>query len=282
MPHVYATLADLKNYIRDGGASDLGTTNDTLMLATLESVSETIDARMERSAFGSGFGPRTGTNKYDGNAGNKLRLRDDLLTVTSVTIRGSTAASATQTPVADTDYYLLNADGVYSPGPYRTLLLHLQGISAFGTGYRVTDIAGTWGYQNVTTTATATASAIGTTTTTSVTVSAGTEFSAGQTLLIDSEQLYVSAVSGTTLTVKRGQNGTTAATHSAAAAIAIYQYPSSVRDVCIRLALRRWKARDGGADGMIAGEGIPGAAPREGEETIIRRSLFGLRLKEMV
>lgn len=281
MAHVYATLADLKNYITDGGSSSLGTTNDTLLLAVLESVSAVIDDRCERSAFGSGFGPRTGTNKYDGRSTNKLRLRDDLLTVTSVLLRDYTASSGTQAPVADTDYYLLNAEATYSPGPYRTMLLHLQGIPIFGYGFRVTEIAGTWGYQNVTVTLTATTSAISTTTTTSVTVSAGTEFSAGQTLLSGTEQMYVSAVSGTTLTVVRGANGSTAATHGAAAAVAKYVYPGPVREVCLRLALRRWKARDAGADGMDSGVFLPGQVARESEERLLSRGLFGLRLKEM-
>src|SRR3990170_2543849 len=125
--------------ITDSGATSLGTTNDTLLLGVLASVSETIDDRLERSGFGSGFGPRTGTNRYDGAGGSKLRLRDDLLTATTVTLLDSTESATTQTPVADTDYYLLNADGTYEPAPYRTLLLHGQGISAFGSGKRVTE-----------------------------------------------------------------------------------------------------------------------------------------------
>lgn len=284
MGHVYASLADLKDFIRDGGSAatgGLGTTNDTLLLGVLASVSEAIDDRMERSAFGSGFGPRTGTNKYDGTGGNRLRLRDDLLTVTSITIRDSTASSSEQTPGADTDYYLLNANGGYSPGPYRTLLLHLQGISAFGSGFRVTDIAGTWGYQNVTVTSSATTNEALDASETAVDVTAGTAFSPGQTLLIGSEQMYVSSISSNTLTVVRGANGTTAATHDTLKAIAVYQYPAQVKETCLRLALKRWKARDAGADGTDSALNIPGSV-REGEDTIIRRGLFGLRLKEMV
>lgn len=281
--HVYATLTDLKNTIRDDGANattGLGTTNDTLLRGVLEAVSELIDEKMERSEYGSGFGPRTGTNQYDGSGGSRLRLRDDLLTATTVTLRASTASSTTQTPVIDTDFYLENGDGAYSPGPYRTLHLHGQGIASFTTGYRVTEIAGVWGYQNVTTTATATASAIASTSTTTVTVSAGAEFSACQTLLIDTEQLYVRTVSGTTLTVTRGVNGTTAATHGAAAAIAIYQYPARVREVCLAIAQKRWQRRSGG-DAGEPGLSIPGTRP-ESEEGMIRRSLAMLRLKEMV
>lgn len=282
MAHTYADIADLKGYIMDSGGTLLGTTNDAYYRGVLESVSALIDNRCERSAFGSGFGPRTGTNKYDAKAGSRVRLRDDLLTATTVTLRDSTASSSTQTPVADTDYYLVNGDGTYSPAPYRTLILHRQGISSQGTGYRVTEILGSWGYQNVTLALTATASAISSTTALTVTISAATEFSAGQMLLIDSEQIYVQSISGTTLTVLRGRNGTTAATHGAAAAVAKYVYPAEVREVCLRLAVRRWKARDAGADGSDSGVNLPGAPIREGEDTIIRRGLFGLRLKEMV
>src|SRR3954462_15311536 len=100
--------------IVDGGG--VGTSNDTLLLGVLASVSSTIDDKCERSAFGSGFGPRTGTNRYDGSAGNCLRLRDDLLTVSSITLRLSTTATAVSpAPVADTDYYLRNGDGGYEP-----------------------------------------------------------------------------------------------------------------------------------------------------------------------
>lgn len=283
MAHVYCSLAELKNEIMDGGATTLGTTNDTPLLGHLASVSALIDEKMERSAFGSGFGPRTGTNKYDGKAGSRLRLRDDLLTVTSVTIRDSTASSSTTALTADTDYYLLNGDGAYSPGPYRTLLLHLMGVSSFGYGFRVTDIAGTWGYQNVTVTSSTTMSSgfSSSTTATTFTTSATPLISPGMTLLVGTEQMYLSGLSGTTATVVRGVNGTTAAVHADASAIAYYTYPPAVREVCLRLAMRRWKARDAGADGSDSGVSLPGSPIRENEETIIRRGLTGLRLKEM-
>ena len=282
MSHVYASLGDLKNMITDSGATSLGTTNDTLLLGVLASVSETIDDRMERSGFGSGFGPRTGTNRYNGSGGSTLRLRDDLLTVTSITIRPSTASATTSTPAADTDYYLLDGEDGYGPAPYRKILLHGQGtITAFGSGLRVTDVAGTWGFQNVTVTSSATTSEALDTSETGVDVSSGAAFSPGQTILIDTEQMYISSIATNTLTVVRAANGTTAATHSTSAAIAVYQYPAKVREVCLRLALKRWKARDAGADGTDEGSGIPGT-PREGEDTIIRRSLGLLRLKEMI
>lgn len=279
--HVYASLADLKSYIVDGGTA-AGTTNDSLLLGGLESVSRLIDDRAERSGFGSGFGPRTGTNRYDGCAGNTLRLRDDLLSLSSLVIRLSTADSATTTLTADTDYYLVNDEGSYSPGPYRKVILHRRGVAAFGAGYRVTDAAGSWGYQDVRVTSSATTNEALDDSETGVDVTSGTPFSPGQTMLVGSEQMYISGVSTNTLTVVRGVNGTTAATHLTAAPIDVYQYPAEIREVCIRVALRRWKARDAGADGFDGGFEMSPNPQREGEDTILRRGLFGLRLKEMV
>lgn len=280
MGHVYATLAELKSYIVDGGS--YGTANDGLLLGGLDAVSRLIDAKCERSGFGSGFGPRTGTNQYDGCGENSLRLRDDLLTASAVTIRLATGASSSQSAALTTDYYLLNANREYGTGPYRRILLHRQGISAFGSGLRVTDVAGSWGYQDVRVTSTATVNEALDTSETGVDVTDGTVFSPGHTILVDSEQMYVSGVATNTLTVVRGANGTTAATHNTSAGIGVYQYPAQVKEVCIRLTLRRWKARDGGADGLDGGLDMAAMTPREGEETILRRGLFGLRLKEMV
>jgi hypothetical protein len=97
-------------------------------------------------------------------------------------------------------------------------------------------------------------------------------------LLIGTEQCYLYVLSGTTATITRGANGTTAATHIDTSAIAVYQYDSRVHDVCLRLAMRRWKARDAGADGTDGSLDMPGIATREGEDTIIRRGLADLML----
>ena len=285
MPHTYATVAEANNAIISNGGSVLATEVAAKIadkLTVLEAVSRLIDDRAERSDFGSGFGPRVGTNRYDGCAGSRLRLHDDLLSITSATIRLTTAAVATTTLVTDTDYYLLDANDGYGAAPYRTLFLHRIGVSAFGSGFRVTDITGTWGYANTTEALTTLGAAITTTTATTCTVASATNIVAGTMLLIDTEQVYVTSVSGTTVTISRGANGTTAATHLNAAAVSRYRYPSQVVDVTTRLFLRRWKARDAGADGSDGGGDIPGVTRQESEDTIIRRGLFGLRLKEMV
>ena len=92
-------------------------------------------------------------------------------------------------------------------------------------GRQTVQIGGQWGWWRHLTRASETANAIADATTTSVTVSSRADVEAGHTLLIDSEQLFVSSYSGNTLTVVRGVNGTTAASHSGGAAIDIYEYP---------------------------------------------------------
>lgn len=277
MAHVYASLAQLNDQLRDDGATTFASEAAAIQgrkLGILKAVSRDIDTFCRRSRFGSGFGPRTGTNRYDGDGSSLLRLDDDLLSITSLTIKASLGSSGT-TYTEETDFIA---------HPYDTLpkrRLYGRGTSGsvtFPRSLRSAEVAGSWGYADDRATATATASAIASTTTTSVTVSAGAEFSPGQTLLIDSEQMYVSAVTGTTLTVERGANGTTAATHAAAAAIGIYQYHPDVHLACLEIAVLRWKLRNAGADGTDGGGEMPVQRPTA-EKAILWTRLRGLRFE---
>lgn len=277
--HTYANLAEFKDYITKTGSTVLtDAQNDARRLSILEDVSRLVDFKAHRSIYGSGFGPRLGTNRYDGDGCNELFLRDDLFAVTSVTIRPTTGSSTTYSPVIDTDYYGAGFGGSYAL-PYRRLILHGQGTpTVFGRGYRVTDVVGTWSYPYLTRVIAVTTSEALDDAETGVDVSAATDLAAGTTILVDSEQMYVTAVSGTTLTVERGVNGTTAASHLTAAAITRYVYDPAVHNLTLRLGLRRWKARDAGADGTDGGGDVPMTSAREGEDTIIRRGLGRLML----
>ena len=285
--HVYATVAEADDYTTSGGSTKFATQSAAIValkLGILEAVSRLIDDKMERSDFHSGFGPRIGTNRYDGASRNYLRLVDDLISVTSITMRLTTTATATTVLVADTDYYLLDGLGGYGGPPYRKVLLHRYGVPAFGYGFRVTDIAGVWGHSNVTVgTGTTVASGLAAdAAATTFTTSATPLLSPGMTLLMGTEQLYLSGLATTTATVARAANGTTAAVHADASTIARYTYDGRVHETCLRLYQRRWKGRDAGADGTEEGLNTPGRPQLESEDTIIRRGLFGLRLKEMV
>ena len=70
--------------------------------------------------------------------------------------------------------------------------------------------------------------------------------SPGDTLLIESEQLYVTAVSGNNLTAERGVNGTTAATHADDTAISRFVYPKQLVEAVVMQASRLWTRRASG------------------------------------
>lgn len=240
MPNLYASLAQMKTHL---GITD--TDEDAKLLRNLEAVSRQIDQHCERR-----FYVETRTREYTALSSHSVRI-DDVLAVTSLKTDPD-GGRTYPTTWSTTDYDLDPPNAAYEspPQPYTKICVTPRGnywLPAWvPRGVRV---AGSWGYYQVLQRLTATASAIASTSTTSVIVSAGAEFSAGQTLLIDSEQLYVSAVSSTTLTVERGVNGTTAATHGAASAIDLYTYPV-VNEACLYQA---------GAD-LLAGTAATGQA----------------------
>lgn len=275
MAHTYASLAEFNDWLRDTGSTTFASESALIAarkLATLEGVSRTIDDFCERSLFGSGFGPRIGTNRYDGDGRDVLFLNDDLLSLTSLTTQGSLGATET-THTAEDDFVLSPYDSL----PKRSIIGRGSASSVhFPYGTRTIAALGKWGYQDVRRTATATASAIGTTTTTSVTVSAATEFSPGQTILIDDEQMYIVSIAALILTVERGANGTTAATHGATEPIDIYEYPARIVACQLDLSLTRWKRRDAGSDASDGGGIMPNVRPRGDELSILRSHLGSL------
>ena len=133
--------------------------------------------------------------------------------------------------------------------PYTRLEINPNGdYSSFASGYRVgVQIVGTWGYGNG---ISATPYVSDTTITEDLTagelaidVTSVTNLSAGNTILIGSEQYYIYSIATLTLTVEAGVNGTTQATHSSGATIYIYQYPADVRQACIDLAVALYQNR---------------------------------------
>lgn len=280
--HTYASLAEFNDTLIAGGASVLvaDTANNERKLRILEEVSRLIDARARR---GSGFGPWVGIHYYDGNGRTELYLGADLSSLTTLSIASSQTATP-ETPTVEDDFYLAGL-GSYDP-PYRRIILHGDGSpSRFGSGYRTTSVTGTWTYPYRTRVLTPTTAEALDETETEVDVSALTGLSPGMTILVGSEQMYVTATTDSTtdsITVERGVNGTTAATHLTAQAITRYVYDSSVHTLALRLAEKRWKARDAGADGSDGGLDVGSVSLREGEDTIIRRMLGPIRLMGVV
>jgi hypothetical protein len=272
--HVYASVDLFKDYLAgDTYAADWGD-DETVIRHILESASLTIEAYVGNRCFA----PYTATREYDLGKG-ALRRRsemprdrhvvlatdpvlgvvplDDWLTAvpTTVTAYDSSArdSSTVLTEGLANDYIL----EPYPQAPYHTLKLTENTANNLSQGQKTLTVLGAWGWQNEVINGDTLNGAVSSTTTTIVKTNGSAAIYSGNTIRIDSEQLYVRAKNGTNLTVFRGVNGTTAATHADVSNIYVYQYPSDVVEACLAIARDRWRSREAGTTAII---GTPGAA----------------------
>lgn len=272
--HTYADVNAFRDYLAGTGQSAGWTQDTSVVLRILESVSRTMDQAVGWRSWG----PRTQTRLYDIDERTQLvpgvvPLDDWLINATGVTAYSDTSRTSSQTLTEGiAGDYLLEP---YNDSPKHTLKLTEITTTSLGGGQQTLTIAGTWGWQNVTAARTTLSGAVSSTTATSITVTDTSAIAPGSTLVVDSEQLYVSAVSGSSLTVVRGVNGTTAATHPNGAEVRASQYPADVVQVCLEIARNRWKERDAGTGQTIgAGSDLGGVAisrPGAEERALLRR-----------
>ena len=272
----YACLSDLRLNLEYPTAT---TTHDTRLRLVLEAVSRDLDEWCGRH-----FYTINETRYFDGRAGTARvvdqyseRLTeyranlwvDDILAVTSIGMDSDGDAAWEDTLVA-TDYIL----HPWNTWPKTRIDLDLrQGdYTYWPMGQQSVKVVGTWGYGDgqsaspwYTTALTAT---VANGTSTSITVSAATGLSAGQTWLIESEQVYVESIppASTTAVVVRGVNGTTGAAH-AAQMIKIAEYPGQIEEACLLQSQRFFLRRTapfgvaGAADMGQTSVRIPGLDP---------------------
>ena len=232
----YANLGTLKTML---GVS--GTGNDTELLRSLEMASRSIDSYCRRK-----FYITSETRQFRGE-GSRLMLYDDLLSITTfLTLKDDRSTEKTW---AATDYELFPLGDTRFPKEYIELAdattagsfannvrrgVQIAGLFGYGTGSSATP------YESATTTNDGSFAASDTT----FTATAGANLSIGETILIDSEQMYISGISSNTITVKRAMNGTTGASHSTGATVYVYKYPQEVVNACYLQAGRiskRWQ-----------------------------------------
>lgn len=233
----YATVEALKARLK---IDDTNVVDDTQLLQALRAVSERIDAACHRH-----FAVRQATHYYSARPGIGTRLAvDDLLSITTLGL-DQTGDGAYEATLTTSDYLLWP----YDEDKWPKLAIELDGrtgtYGSFPAGQKAVQIVGMWGYgdgQSATpyydsgiTVVVATAAA------TTITLSLKDVLEVGQTILVGSEQMFVTAVGkplATNATVIRGINGTTAAEHAIATAAYIYSYPDRVREGCILQAMR--------------------------------------------
>jgi len=234
----YTTISDIKGIL-----GITATTDDTVIRKIAEAASRSIDRYTNRF-----FHTLTETKYFDG--ANILWL-PDLLSIT--TLKTDEDGDATfENTFATTDYikYGVGLEDSLNTFPYIKLEISEDSdYSSFASGVKKgVEIAGIWGYgDGISATPyvadTTLSAAITSTTATTCAVTAVTNLSAGNVILVDTEQMYIYSIATLTLTVERGVNGTTADTHLINTALYIYQYPSDIRQACIDLSVAMYQNR---------------------------------------
>ena len=83
--------------------------------------------------------------------------------------------------------------------------------------------------------------------------------------------MYVTNVDGNTLTVIRGVNGTTSATHSGGATYYRYKYPADVVQACLDIARTYWRSRDVGQSQILGTNEMQMTYPQNEERMILKK-----------
>lgn len=233
--YVLSTLQALRQYI---GLEASNTSEDARLLDALSAGSAAIEHQTQRN-----FLPRQASIAHKLNLRNRseLLLQDDLLTLQSIS-NGDGTAIALEDIVQVSNSILVLTNGAT--------------FSYLNTIEKAITVTGIWGYhlnwasawldsEDTVQDAPLSSSA------TSITVTdadAGTSprFQVGQLLRIEDEYLVVTAINSSTniLTVERGAQGTTAATHVNGTLIEIYQVPNNITQVTLRWALWLYREPD--------------------------------------
>jgi len=290
--HTYADTNLFREYLAGSGHVADWTEDATVIRILLESVSQRINQFVGNRSFGvstatHSFDIGTGALRNDSieRTGNevarpdywaslssgagRIPLDDWLLSPTTVTAYDGSARGSSETLTEGiANDFLLEP---YNRSPKNLLKLSEETSKSFSGGQQTLTILGSWGWQDEKSTAISTFDAIGSTTTTSLSVASGASTYAGYTVLVDTEQMYVESVSSNTLTVVRGVNGTTSATHSGGASYYRYLYPSDVVDTCLEIARNRWRSREVGTTQLIGSGDNQMTRPQESERTLLKR-----------
>lgn len=248
MTNAYADLATLKSA---AALNVPDSAHDTRLLALLEAASRWIDGYCGRD-----FAATAAERQFDGN-GDAVLFLPDLVSVSRLRTRAP-GANADADAWADWPagaYLLYPLDAAPTqPGgrPYTRIAAAAGAGRRFPSGRAAVSITGVWGYGSVrqdTGLRIAAGAALTADATTIAAAPADTAVSAGHTIRIDAEDLYVTAAAvdrtadTTTLTAMRGVNGTAAAQHHAGAVITAYRYPAAVSESCRRLVMAWWRER---------------------------------------
>lgn len=230
--NLYASLDAVKRALRISS-----TAHDAYLLEVLEGASRAVDNYCRRHFY------TLQETRYFGVTHPCQVLIDDVLSVSAV------GADSECDGTFDGEAWVEGTDYVLQPRhkwPKYELRPHKNSDKGLWIDREYLKITGTWGYGDGVSANPWRAAGVTLTvadgTSTTGTLSASGAVSAGETLQVGSEQVYVESVSGTTATIRRAMNGTTAAAHSATA---VYRaiYPAGVTRFTVALASEEYQLR---------------------------------------
>lgn len=276
MSHSYMSL---KSFKHAGTANIAGAENNAQILQLLEGTSRQIDGLLGRWFF-----PKIETRYFSGNGRDCLELKNwDIISITTLK-EDSDADAVYEVTWAITDY-LLGPDGndptdATRPLPYWELSVDQRSTGAqdvFLKGQRMYQLAGKFGYCELTEAATTIneGASFGASDT-ELTVAAPTNIGIGDTLLIDSEYLYVTGqlvADGNTFTVSRAANGSTAAAHDDSTTVYKLVYPEPIVEAVRMQASRLWVRRAAGYSNQVGFEDTGTMIPQLGLDQDVRQML---------
>ncbi len=243
--NIYCTLAEFKAFATaQGQTADPNTPNDAVLTAIIDSVCRYADGPQ---GAGRKFYPTIETRLYDIPDGRAVELDGELLEVTSF-LNGDTSA-------IDATNYILRTQG---KTPYWQIALRDVAtvgwrFTSAGSREQALSLSGYWGFrkdyaQRGWSLVGTLGVAITDTTTLAFTAAAGHTLTIGQIIRIDNEIQNVATVATNTITpVRRGDNGSTAATHLIGASVYAWNVQEDVKTAVLTSAMGVNALRNGQA-----------------------------------
>lgn len=247
--NLYVSLNSFKAALGMQGGGAQTDERDDEFLRHLDATSRGIESACDRY-----FYPYTATKTFDTRGLSEFWFPPyaDLLSVTGVTVDADGDGTFEVTLVENTDFRLLPYDQACKRA------IRLMSRSALLTSFTERDyslrIAGRWGYTLGTELVTTTTEELDASETGVDFTVAEPLVSAGDTIVVDSEDMYVSAAQGGTLTVMRAVNGTVAATHLTAASVYRRRYERDIEEATLFQAVRFWREKQTGGASNVGGE----------------------------
>lgn len=234
MAHSYISLEEMRNTLNFRSNS---TADNKKIIQIIQASSEWIDRATYRT-----FRTYLGRRVFTPSSRNHIYI-PDVISLSSVKTDLDMDGTFEEVWTA-TDYVLGDPNAQLDEKPYTWIKASETGNEYFPDLPMSLELTGTWGYwRDLDEGVTTLGAAIVSTTAKSVTIANANAIETCQTIEIGSEQMYVRAINsaGLILTVDRGVNGTTAATHSNGASVGVHRYPSDIVAAASFQAARVWR-----------------------------------------